>query len=85
MYGAQEFQRRIYMPAVDKEWAVTSGAGQVFWEGRELALSLPLLESVEEGKGGDTTGAGLVAIKTGGPFPGEFSIIVETCAVVNGG
>jgi glyoxylase-like metal-dependent hydrolase (beta-lactamase superfamily II) len=49
------------MSAEDKEWVMRKGPRQVFWEGRELRVPLP-------GAGGD---ADLVAVKTGGHFPGS--------------
>lgn len=47
------------MAAEDKEWVMRKDQRQVFWEGRELRVPLP---------GGD---ADLVAVKTGGHFPGS--------------
>lgn len=53
------------MACEDAEWAVRKGEGQVFWEGRELELP-GSLSSDGKGEGND-----VVAIKTGGHFPGS--------------
>ena len=74
------------MSGEDKEWAVRRGEGQVFWEGKELELGLGLgflsssssspsattsLTRSESGGGAEEEGADIVAIKTGGHFPGS--------------
>ncbi|KAI9039921.1 putative metallo-beta-lactamase domain protein [Aspergillus affinis] len=65
---AERFGCKVYMSVEDEEWAVRKGEGQVFWEGQELNLGLDLplgSRSLSRAE------ADIVAIKTGGHFPGS--------------
>ncbi|KAH8434943.1 putative metallo-beta-lactamase domain protein [Aspergillus melleus] len=78
---AETFGCQVYMSGEDKEWAVRRWKGQVFWEGGVLELGLGLslgsssIQSASAGSAGEKAEedgeADIVAIKTGGHFPGS--------------
>lgn len=66
LHWAEAFGCPVFLSADDSEWAVrTDEKRQTFWEGRELD---PLGGGGGDNKAGE---ANLVAIKTGGHFPGS--------------
>ncbi|RMJ22335.1 metallo-beta-lactamase [Aspergillus sp. HF37] len=62
LHWAAAFGCPVFLSSEDGEWAVRRGEGQVFWEGRVLD---PLAGT------GPEEDAGVLAIKTGGHFPGS--------------
>lgn len=82
---ADLFKCPVYLSAEDKEWAVRRGAAQVLFGESSLSFS------PQGVYGGDDGRADIVAIKTGGHFPGstvlwwkslKTLLIADTIAVV---